>query len=143
MAVMHDEPPMMAGWNLALRFALEVMSFVGIAVGAWSLTDGALRWIAVIAAPLAAAVVWGTFNVAGDPSRSGRAPVEVTGPVRLLVELSVLGLGMAGLLFTVPWLGALGVCCVLVHYGAGWPRVAWLLRSSWSSAVTARVGRPT
>lgn len=38
-------PPEMAGWNLALRFGLEVVALVGLAVGAWHLTSGGVRWL--------------------------------------------------------------------------------------------------
>ena len=39
--------PSIAGWNLGLRFALELTALVGFAVAAWKLTDGAWRWVAV------------------------------------------------------------------------------------------------
>ena len=41
---------------------------------AWAMSSGAIRWVAVIGVPLAAAVAWGVFNVIDDPSRSGAAP---------------------------------------------------------------------
>ena len=123
------EPPTMAGWNLGLRFVLEIAALVGIAAGAWSLGGGALRWFTAPAASLAAATIWGVFNVVGDPSRSGRAPVEVPGGTRLALEFAVLGLGMLGLAVTAPWLAALGSCGIVVHYGFGWPRIAWLVGS--------------
>ena len=84
-------PPEVPGWNLALRFALELGALAGIGAGAWALTSGGWRWVAVVIAPLAAATSWGTFNVLDDPSRSGEAPVEVPGWVRLGVELLVFG----------------------------------------------------
>jgi hypothetical protein len=130
MVAVDREPPTKAGWNLALRFALEVLALAGLAVGAWALTDGALRWVACIVVPLLAAVAWGTFNVPGDPSRSGRGPVAVIGRQRLLVEVVVLGLGSAALLYAAPLLGLVVVCGVVVHDAAGWSRVAWLLGSS-------------
>ena len=93
--------------NLALRLGLEMAALLGLGVAAWSQTDGAARWVAVIALPLAAAALWGTFNVLDDPSRSGEAPVEVRGWVRLTVELIVLlggwvGYGVAGYPTTAP-----------------------------------------
>ena len=51
-------PPDMAGWNLALRFGLEVAALAGLATAAWRLTNGIWRWPAVVAVPLIAAIAW-------------------------------------------------------------------------------------
>ena len=77
-------PPTMAAWNLGLRFGLELAALAGFGIAAWRLADGAWRWAAAIGVPLAAAVFWGVFNVPGDPSRSGEAPVVVPGVVPLV-----------------------------------------------------------
>lgn len=121
-------PPKMAAWNLALRFGLEIAALVGLATAAWRLSDGAWRWAAVIAVPLVAAAIWGTFNVPGDPSRSGAAPVEVPGALRLALELIVLGAGAAGFLARGPRAAgfALGTL-VVVHYATSIPRIQWLV----------------
>ncbi len=42
-------PPTMAGWNLALRFGLELGALVGLGYGAWKLAPGLTRWPAVVA----------------------------------------------------------------------------------------------
>ena len=60
-------PPDMRPWNLALRLGLEMGALTGLGVAAWNQTDGAARWIAVIVVPLAAATLWGTFNVPNGP----------------------------------------------------------------------------
>ena len=60
-------PPKMAAWNLGLRLGLEVTALVAIGALAWGATGGALRWFAVVAAPLVAATLWGLFNVKDDP----------------------------------------------------------------------------
>ena len=88
-------PPTMAGWNLALRFGLELAALLGLGLAAWKFTPGPARWAAVALVPIAAAVIWGVFNVLDDPSRSGAAPVEVTGWVRLAIELAILAAGVA------------------------------------------------
>jgi len=54
-------------WNLALRLGLEIGALAGLGIAAWNLTEGGARWVAVVAAPVVAAVLWGTFNVVGDP----------------------------------------------------------------------------
>jgi len=123
-------PPTMAGWNLALRFGLEVAAIAGLTASAWRLTSGPMRWIALAAVPVGVAVVWGTFNVVGDPSRSGSAPVEVAGSVRLTIELAILG-GSAAALVAVGRTGigaGLGTL-ILIHYAASTPRIDWLLNS--------------
>ena len=119
----------MAGWNLGLRFGLEIAALAGIGAAAWRFADGSWRWIAVVAAPLVAAVVWGVFNVPGDPSRSGNAPVPVPGALRLILEWAIL-LGGAGAFYaagnTSTGLAISGL--VILHY-AFWPeRIGWLLQ---------------
>lgn len=118
----------MAGWNLALRFGLEVAALVGLGAGAWSAASGVLRVVLVVVVPLVAAVAWATFNVLGDPSRSGEAPVEVAGPVRLALELAILvggvvGLAIAGWTVVAVVVGAL----LTLHYATTGPRLRWLL----------------
>ncbi len=121
-------PPTMAGWNLGLRFGLEIAALAGIGAAAWRFADGSWRWVAVVAAPLVAAVVWGVFNVPGDPSRSGAAPVQVPGGVRLALELGVLAAGSAGFLLRGERLIGVGLSVlVVVHYVASVRRLEWLL----------------
>ncbi len=118
----------MAGWNLTLRFALELAALAGIAAAAWRTSGGAWRWVAAIGLPLLAMAAWGTFNVPDDPSRSGNAPVEVPGAVRLTIELAVLGAGAAGFLWRGPrWIGAALAALIVVHYVTSIDRAQWLL----------------
>jgi hypothetical protein len=73
-------------------------------------------------------VVWGTFNVPNDPSRSGAAPIPVPGILRLTIELAyfifaawaLYDLGFTGL----SW--ALGII-VALHYIASYDRIRWLI----------------
>jgi len=123
-------PPTMAGWNLALRFGLELGALAGLAAAAWKLTSGPARWAAVVAVPLAAAVVWGVFNVLDDPSRSGAAPVEVAGWTRLAIELLVLGGGaVAVLLVGRPYVAAIFTFLIIVQYATSWSRIEWLIEA--------------
>ena len=123
-------PPTMAPWNLGLRFALELAALAGLALGGWALGTGPGRWVAALVAPVAAVVVWGTFNAPGDPSRSGEAPVPVPGVVRLLVEFLVLGGGAAGFVAAGwPWVGLALAVATVVHYGVGFRRLSWLMSS--------------
>lgn len=123
-------PPTMAGWNLALRFGLELGALTGLAVAAWKLAPGQLRWATVIAAPVVAATAWGVFNVVNDPSRSGAAPVEVSGWTRLALELLVLGGGAAALIIAGrPEIGTVFAVLIVAHYLASWSRVEWLIQA--------------
>jgi len=120
-------PPEMAGWNLALRFALEIGALIGLGIAAWQSTSGPVRWLAAIAVPLVAAAVWGTFNVLNDPSRSGEAPVEVAGWIRLVIELTILGGGAVAIGMVGGRIAGIGFAVlVLVQYATSWSRVQWL-----------------
>lgn len=121
-------PPVMAPWNLALRFGLELAALAGLALAAWSVTSGSLRWVAVVAVPVGAAAAWGVFNVLDDPSRSGAAPIQVSGSTRLAIELLILGAAAAA--FAVaghPVVGVGFAVLVTAHYLASRDRIDWLL----------------
>jgi hypothetical protein len=113
--------------NLAVRFILEIIAL--IALGAWAKTNfpGALGIALMILIPLLAAVAWGTFNVAGDPSRSGKAPVPVPGIVRLLLELALFGSATWALFSLNPTYGWIFGGVTLVHYILSYDRILWLL----------------
>jgi hypothetical protein len=120
----------MAGWNLALRFGLEVAAVAGLAVGAWKLTSGNIRWIAAIAVPSIAVAIWGVFNVLDDPSRSGAAPVEVSGVSRLAIELLILGGSVAALAIVGHHEIAFVLAALIaVHYITSWTRIEWLVQA--------------
>lgn len=120
--------PQMAGWNLALRFGLELVALVGLAMGAWSTSEGWVRWVAVVLVPLTTAAIWGLFNVVGDPSRSGAALVEVPGWARLGIELLVLGGGAGGFYLSKRPTIAIGfVVLMVLHYALSVSRIQWLL----------------
>ena len=121
-------PPEMAGWNLALRFGLEVGALVSLGAAAWSTSSGPMRWIAVVVVPFVAATLWGVFNVLNDPSRSGKAPVEVAGWIRLCIELIILGAGAFAVGYTMgSTVGISYALLVAIHYAASWSRVRWML----------------
>ena len=124
----HVNPPEMDGWNLALRFGLELVALAGIGAAAWKVGSGGMRWVLVVVVPVVAAAIWGVFNVLDDPSRSGAAPVEVPGWTRFAIELLILGCGVAGLAFSGRRGLAVGLSVlVVVHYATSWSRVTWLL----------------
>jgi len=116
------------GGNDLLRFILEIWALV--AFGYWGLKQsyGLFNYVLMIAVPVAAAVVWGTFAVPNDPSRSGGAPVPVPGIVRLLLEFLILGSAFwamysEGLLY----ISILFIGLVIIHYILARQRIGWLL----------------
>jgi hypothetical protein len=115
--------------NLALRFVLEITALTAIAVGGYATSSGAWAWILAITLPLVAAVVWGTFNVPGDRSRSGEAPVSVSGGVRLIIELGVFALAVVLVSFVAPFVALLLGIAVAIHYLLSLDRIRWLLRN--------------
>ena len=61
--------------NLALRFLLELSALFAMGVWGWRYSEGWLRFVLALSIPIIAAVLWGTFAVPDDPSRSGGAPI--------------------------------------------------------------------
>jgi hypothetical protein len=116
--------------NLAFRFVLEIAALIAIGVGGYNLARGFAAWILAIGLPLIAAVAWGTFNVPGDGSRSGEAPVEVPGAVRLLLELVFFSTAVVLLWFVSPVAATLLGLGVLVHYLLSIDRIRWLIAAN-------------
>jgi hypothetical protein len=125
----ENEPQKIAPWNLALRFLLEVAAVVAVGGWTWQRIEGWPRWLAAWGLPLVLMTAWGVFNVRGDSSRSGGAPVRVPGVVRLLLEFAVFGFGAyAAAIAWRHWVGAVLGALVLFQYATSWRRVAWLVR---------------
>ena len=113
--------------NLALRFLLELAALAGFVVLAWSWASGVWRYLVAAALVVVIGLLWTTFAVPDDPSRSGHAPVPVSGTVRLILELLLL-LGGAFALFLAGhgWMAFLLAALIAVHYGFSIERLAWL-----------------
>lgn len=115
--------------NLTIRFLLELAALLAMGVWGWNQADGIARFLVAIGVPLLAALLWGTFAVPDDPSRSGSAPIPVPGVVRLLLELAVFAFATWALsrvdLTSAAWI--LGVA-VLIHYVVSYDRIVWLLK---------------
>lgn len=67
---------------LVLRFLLELALLAGIAVAAWSGTDGVWRWIAASVSVVAVATLWGLLL-------SPKAAIRIPPLVALLVEAAL------------------------------------------------------
>lgn len=113
--------------NLAIRFLLEILALV--AIGAWARAQfpGFPGLLLMILLPLLAASAWGVFNVKGDPSRSGKAPVPVPGAVRLLLEFAFFGSATWALFRLNPTYGWIFGAVALAHYLLSYDRIRWLL----------------
>jgi len=115
--------------NLAARFLLELSALLAIGFWGWRQSTGSFRFVLAIGIPLIAAVLWGTFAVPDDPSRSGKAPVPVPGIVRLVLELAFFAFATWALYNAgatqLSWLLG-GV--TLIHYGLSYDRLWWLIR---------------
>ncbi|MFD0362586.1 YrdB family protein [Nocardia sp. GCM10030253] len=118
---------------LAVRLLLELTAVASFGIYGWRAFDSPWRFILVVALPIVAATLWGTFAVPGDPSRSGAAPVAVAGPVRLVVELAVL-FGGAALLWAagLPRWALVSAAVLVVYHLLAYDRITWLLTTKQS-----------
>jgi hypothetical protein len=115
--------------NLAVRFILEIAALVAIGYWGWTQHDGFVRYLLAVGGPVLAAVLWGTFAVPDDPSRSGKAPVPVPGIIRLALELAIFAFAAWALYDAGHGLLALILAiAVVVHYALSYDRIAWLLK---------------
>ena len=115
--------------NLGLRFILELVALYAFGRWGWQQNTGWLRFALAPGLPLLAMILWGTFAVPADPSRSGNAPIPTPGAIRLLLELAFFATATwcfhtSGL----PKLGLFFGVVVLIHYALSYDRIAWLLR---------------
>ncbi len=84
--------------GLGLHFLLEIGAMAALVHWGFNASQNtALRVLLGLGVPLAAAVLWGVFRVPNDP---GPAPVAIPGPLRLLLELVILGGAAAALYFS-------------------------------------------
>ena len=113
--------------NLAVRFILELAALAAIGIWGWNQGEAVWRYPLAVSIPALCAILWGTFAVPDDPSRSGKAPVAVPGYLRLILELAILGFGTCTLYdlgYTrVSWI--MGIL-VGVHYLVSYDRIIWL-----------------
>ena len=115
--------------NLAVRFLLEIAGLIAIGYWGWQQGEGFLSYILAIGLPVIAAIVWGTFAVPDDPSRSGNARVPIPGWLRLILELIFFGFAV-WCLYDVgsQQIAIVLAIIVLVHYALSYDRVLWLIK---------------
>jgi hypothetical protein len=115
--------------NLAVRFLLELSALYVVGLWGWRQRTDGFQIVVALAIPVLCAVLWGTFAVPNDPSRSGSAPVPVAGIVRLALEWGFFAFAIWALYhlgFT--RLAALFGAVTLLHYVLSYDRIWWLLR---------------
>jgi len=115
--------------NLGVRFVLELIALIVFGYWGWDSSSGLMKYVLAIGLPLLAAAAWGSFAVLDDPSRSGNAPIPVSGLVRLILELVFFALAAYALhsLGSEKWAWVFATI-VLIHYAVSYDRIAWLLR---------------
>ncbi|MEP2935790.1 MAG: YrdB family protein [Gilvibacter sp.] len=115
--------------NLVFRFILELCAFTAIGLWGWKQSDGLFRYVLAIGIPLLLTTIWGVFAVPNDPSRSGSAPVKVSGIVRLIVELAIFAFAIWALqdayFIKSSWTLAITVA---LHYIISYDRIIWLIK---------------
>lgn len=114
--------------NLAFRFALEIIALMSVGMWGWRFSDQWSPYVLAIGIPVVLAIVWGTFSVPGDPSRSGGAPIVIPGGIRLAIELCVFAFA-AWVLCDIGYIkiGLILACAVIIHYFISYKRIMWLL----------------
>ncbi len=116
--------------NLAWRFLLELLALGSMGYWGWTQHDGVVRWLWMIGLPVVAAVLWGTFAVPNDPSRSGQAPIPTPGMIRLGLELLIFAAAVILLRVSQqPVVSNVLAVMVLIHYALSYDRIIWLLKN--------------
>ncbi len=115
--------------NLAVRFLLELTALVAGGLWGWQQSEDWLRFILVIAIPVLIAGIWGIFAVSDDPSRSGKAPIPVSGINRLVIESAVFAFAIWSLydLGYIQFSRNLSIV-ITAHYVASYDRIWWLFK---------------
>src|SRR5688500_5567094 len=112
--------------HLVLRFFLELVMIVGVGMLGWELAG----IVGAIGLAIAAMALWGVFGTAGDSAR-GEPVVNTPGPIRLLLELALFGLGAIGIWLV--WSRAASETFLTVsalHHVITWERLWWLIRGN-------------
>ena len=113
---------------MAVRFILELTVLVSTGSWGWNQSEGWLRFVLAIGIPMVLAIIWGTFAVPNDPSRSAKALVVVTGDVRLLIELGIFAFASWSLCsIGFIKLSLLLSLIVFAHYAVSYDRLKWLI----------------
>jgi hypothetical protein len=114
--------------NLLIRFLLELIALLSVGLWGWKSFEGVFQYILGLGLPILMTIVWGTFAVPNDPSRSGKAPIPVSGLIRLIIEFIFFALAV-WTLYQLDYTRLSYALCaiVLLHYLVSYDRIKWLL----------------
>lgn len=114
--------------NLIIRFILELLALVSVGFWGWKNFHGFGQYILGIGLPILMTIIWGTFAVPDDPSRSGKAPIPISGLLRLFLEILFFALAVWALYdLDQSELSYILGGIVIIHYLASYDRIKWLL----------------
>jgi hypothetical protein len=115
--------------NLTIRFLLEIIALLVLALWGWRLSSSWLRIVLALGIPIITAAAWGIFAVPDDPSRSGAAPIAVPGFIRLALELLIFTLATWAVyklgFKSISWVFAF---VIIIHYLSSYDRILWLIK---------------
>lgn len=117
--------------NLLFRFLLELIVLGVVAIWSWKSFEGWPGTVLAFIIPFGMAVIWGSFAVPDDPSRSGKAPIPISGTLRLFLELVFFSFAVWCLFdmgLSVP--GKVFALLILAHYVVSGDRIRWMLKKS-------------
>ncbi len=115
--------------NLLLRFLLEILALTAVGIWGWEQGTQWTQWLFAIILPIVFAMIWGLFNVPDDPSRSGKAPIQISGLLRLILELALFSFAIMALFHLEYQALSLGYAAIIsFHYVASYKRIKWLLK---------------
>lgn len=119
-----------------LRLFLEVYAYIAFGFfGFKIITDSILRWGLMLAVPIGFAIIWGFFNVPGDPSRDGKAVFPINGITRLAIEFFYFGFGVIASYLVFDKIATIIYTTFLVgHYVISYDRILWLLRQNFNNS---------
>lgn len=114
--------------NLIIRFILELLALIAVGFWGWKGFDGALQYIFGLGLPILMMIIWGSFAVPDDPSRSGKAPVPVSGFIRLVIEFLFFAIATWAI-YDLPEIELSSIFggLVIIHYLVSYDRISWLL----------------
>ena len=113
--------PYDTGASSALRFAMELLAWT---LGPWAAVELTGSGWAAIPALLALVALPGAFNTPGDKNQTG---IATPGPVRIVIELLLFSVAVAGAWYVWPtWAAILVTVVAVAAIVAGRARYRWL-----------------
>jgi hypothetical protein len=114
--------------NLVVRFLLELSALLSMGYWGWHRRDDGFQILLALAIPLVAAILWGTFAVPNDPTRSGSAPVPIPGMLRLALDVGFFAFAAWALYdLRSARLTVIFGTAVVLHYLLSYDRISWLV----------------